>query len=68
MSITKIHLTVDKKDYTGLYWVSENRGKCYVNVSFADLKNISSQISRQHLKDAEQDAKNLLHALISNMH
>ena len=67
MAITKIYVTVDKKDYAGLYWVSESHGKCRVHVSFADITHVSNPIDKQELGNAEQVAKDMLHALLKNM-
>jgi len=67
MAITKIYVTVDKKDYSGLYWVSETKGKSRVNVSFADITHLSNPIDKLQLNNAEQVAKDMLHALLANM-
>ena len=67
MNIIKINVEVEKKNYTGLYWLTEAKGQNYLNVSFADIKKISKRIDKKLLNEVDQIAKNMLHDLIENM-
>ena len=67
MDISKIYVKVDKRDYAGLYWLSEEKGKNYLNVSYGGLKKISKQIESDKVIIADQIAKTMLFDLIDKM-
>jgi hypothetical protein len=63
MDVNKIHVRVDKKHYTGLYWLSEAKGKKYINVYYEGLRKISA--FREG--DIDQLAKKILSDLIDSI-
>jgi hypothetical protein len=67
MDINKIHVTVDKKDYTGLYWLEKVRGKDCINVYYEGLKKSSSYIKGGSSDTTDKAAKQILSELIGNM-
>ena len=42
MNISKIYVRVDNKNYSGLYWLSKDKGKNYINISYEGLRKTSS--------------------------
>ena len=67
MDITKIYVTVDKQDYSGLYWVEKMKGQNYLNVSYAGLKKVTKHIGADNKKLIDQIAKTMLSELIEKM-
>ncbi len=67
MDISKIYVRVDKHDYSGLYWLTEVKGKSYLNVSYGGLKKISKHIGSDNTIMVDQIAKTMLYELIETM-
>ena len=63
MSINKIYVRVDKKDYSGLYWLEKIKGQNYISVSYEGLRKSESYING----DIEQLAKQILTDLIKSI-
>jgi len=63
MNINKIFVTVDKKDYAGLYWLSKAKGKNYINVFYEGLREKSAFIE----DDTDRFAKQILSDLIRSI-
>ena len=63
MNINKIYVTVDKKDYAGLYWLSKVKGQNYINVSYEGIRRTSSYIN----ENTDQLAKQLLTDLLKSI-
>jgi hypothetical protein len=67
MNITKIHVLVDKKKYSGLYWLTETKEQNYLTVSYEGLKKSSKHIGTKQVILVEQAAKEMLHKLIEGL-
>lgn len=63
MNINKIFVRVDKKDYAGLYWVSEVKGTNYINVFYEGLRKTAAFTKG----DTDQLAKEILSDLIRSI-
>ena len=67
MDISKIYVTVDKRDYSGLYWVTQEKGKPHLHVSYAGVKQLAREIDKAQLAAVEQTAKQMLSELIDEL-
>lgn len=67
MDINKIHVTVDKHDYVGLYWITEEKGYNYLNISYNGLVKISRRMDENTNHPVDYVAKKLLSEIIENM-
>ena len=67
MDINKIHVTVDRRDYIGLYWITEEEGNNDIHVSYAGVKKISKPINKTQMTNAGAFAKEILSDLLRTM-
>ena len=67
MDIKKIYVTVDHKDYSGLYWISETDSFFSVTVSFESINNTSGPLPKESIEDNEHIAKKMLFDLITKL-
>jgi len=63
MTINKIYVRVDNKDYAGLYWLSRVKGQNYINISYEGLRRKLSYTKG----DTDQLAKQLLSNLLKSI-
>lgn len=67
MDVKKIYVTVDNKDYAGLYWIVEENSFFTISVSFESVKNNSLNFPKADGNDLEKHAKKMLFDLITSL-
>ena len=63
MTINKIYVRVDNKDYSGLYWLSKIKGQSYINISYEGLRR-TLLFSKG---DMDRQAKEMLSNLLKSI-